>query len=124
MLAVENLNLEAVSFDFRHFDFKNFGSEVGNWTIAAGKMNLNFAAENVDMSVVVAYMNFGSDSVIEVFDELVEVSEFSIITAEAASKTSSIISSGRIRVLTTVLRKRAPMRLLSLIFLKIVELVR
>ena len=37
------------------------------------KKNLNFAAESFDMTVVVAYMNFGSDSVIEVVDKLIEV---------------------------------------------------
>ena len=73
MVAVENLNSEAVSFDFRNFDFESFDSEVGNWKIAAEKMNLNFAAKNFDMTVVVAYMNFGSDSAIEVVDNLVEV---------------------------------------------------
>ena len=73
MVAVKNLNSETESFDFRKSDFENFDSEVGNWTIAAEKNNFNFAAKNFDMTVVVAYMNFGSDSAIEVFDNLVEV---------------------------------------------------
>ena len=73
MVAVENLNSEAVSFDFQNFDFESLDSEIGNWKIAAEKMNLSFAAESFDMTVVVAYMNFGSDSAIEVVDSLVEV---------------------------------------------------
>ena len=73
MVAVENLNSEAVGFDFQKFDFESFDSEVGKWTIAAEKRNSNFAAESFDMTVVVAYMNFGSDSAIEVVDNLVEV---------------------------------------------------
>ena len=73
MVAVENLNSEAVEFDFHNFDFESFVSEVGKLTIAAEKKNLSFAAERFDMTVVVAYMDFGSDSAIEVFDNLVEV---------------------------------------------------
>ena len=73
MVAVENLNSEAVSFDFQSFDFENLFSEVGNWKIAAEKRKLNFAAESVDMTVVVAYMNFSSDSASEIVDNLVEV---------------------------------------------------
>ena len=73
MVAVENLKSEAVSFDFQSFDFESLDSEVGNWKIAAEKRKLNFAAESFDMAVVVAYMNFGSDSAIEVVDNLVEV---------------------------------------------------
>ena len=73
MVAVENLNSEAVSFDSQNFDFESFDIEVGNWKIAAEKRNLNFAAEIFDMTVVVAYMNFGSDSAIEVVDNLIEV---------------------------------------------------
>ena len=73
MVAVENLNSEAVSFDSRNFDFESLDFEVGNWMIAAGKRNLNFAAESFDMTVVVGYINFGSDSAIEVVDNLVEV---------------------------------------------------
>ena len=71
MDAVENLNSEAVSFDFQNFDFGSFDSEVGNRMTAAERRNLNFAAESI--TVVVAYMNFGSDSAIEVVDNLVEV---------------------------------------------------
>ena len=73
MVAVENLNSEAVSFDFQSFDFESLDSDVGNWKIAAEKSDLNFATESFDMTVVVAYMNFGSDSAIEVVDNLVEV---------------------------------------------------
>ena len=73
MVANENLMFEAVSFDFQNFDFESFGSMVGDWMTAAEKNNLNFAAESFDKIVVVAYMNFGSDSVIEVVDNLVEV---------------------------------------------------
>ena len=73
MVAVENLNSEAVSFDFQNFDFESFDSEVGNWMTAAEKRNLSFNAKNVDMTVVVAYMNFGSASATEVVDNLVEV---------------------------------------------------
>ena len=73
MVAVENLNSEAVSFDFQKFDLESLDSEVGNWKIAAEKRNLSFAAESFDMTVVVAYMNFGSDSAIEVVDNSVEV---------------------------------------------------
>ena len=73
MVAVEKLNSEAVSSDFQDLDFESFDSEVGNWMTAVEKRNLNFAAESFDMIVVVAYMNFGSDSAIEVFDNLVEV---------------------------------------------------
>ena len=69
MDAVENLNSEAVSFDFQNFE--SFDSEVGNWMTAAEKRNLNFAAESLDITVVVAYMHFGSDSAIEVVDKLV-----------------------------------------------------
>ena len=72
-VAVENLNSEAVSFDSHNFDFESVDSEVGNWKIAAKKENLNFAAENFDMTVVMAYMNFGSDSAIEVVDKSIEV---------------------------------------------------
>ena len=57
----------------RNFDFESFDSEVGNWKIAAEKRNLNFAAGSFDMTVVVAYMNFGSDSAIEVVGNSVEV---------------------------------------------------
>ena len=45
MVAVENLNSEAVRFGFQNFDF-----EVGKWTIAAEKKNLSFAAESFDMT--------------------------------------------------------------------------
>ena len=72
MVAVENLNSEAVGFDFQNFDFESFDSEVGNLKIAAERRNLNFAAESFDMTVVVAFMNFGSDSAIEVVDNLIE----------------------------------------------------
>ena len=73
MVAVENLNSGAVNFDSQKFDFESLNSEVGNWKIAAEKRNLNFAAEKFDMTGVVAYMNFGSDSGIEVVDNSVEV---------------------------------------------------
>ena len=73
MVAIENLISEAVSFDFQNFDFESFDSEVGKWTIAAEKKNLSFGAESFDMTVVVVYMNFGSDSAIDVFDNLDEV---------------------------------------------------
>ena len=73
MVAVEELITEAVSFDFQNFDFESFDSEVGNWKIAAGKKTLNFATVSFVMIVVVAYMNFGSDSAIEVVDNSVEV---------------------------------------------------
>ena len=73
MVAVANLNSEAVSFDFQKTEFESLDSEVGNQKIATEKRNLNFAAESFDMTVVVAYMNFGSDSAIEVFYNLVEV---------------------------------------------------
>ena len=73
MVAVDNLNFEAVSFEFRNFDFENFDSEVGRWTIAAEKRNLNFAGESFDMIIVVAFMDFGSDSAIEVVNNSVEV---------------------------------------------------
>ena len=72
MVAVENLNSEAVRFDFQNFDFESLNSDVGDWKIAADKRNLNFAGESFDMTVVVEYMNFGSVSAIEVFDNLVE----------------------------------------------------
>ena len=54
MAAVENLNSEAVSFDFQKFDFESFDSLVENLKIAAERRNLNFAAESFDMIVVVA----------------------------------------------------------------------
>ena len=73
MVAVENLNSETVSFDSQNFDFESFDSEVANWEIAAEKRTFNFAAESFDMTVVVGYKNFGSDSVIEVVDNSVEV---------------------------------------------------
>ena len=73
MVAVQNLNFEAVSFDFQNFDFEILDSEVGNCKIAAEEKISNFAAETFDMTVVVAYMNFSSDSVIEVVDNLIEV---------------------------------------------------
>ena len=73
MILVENLKHVAASFDFQSFDFESINSEVGNWKIAAQKRNLNFAAESFDMTVVVAFLNFGSDSAIEVVDNLVEV---------------------------------------------------
>ena len=73
MLAVENLDSEAVSFDFQKFEFESCNSEVGKWTIAAEKRNLNFAAESFDMTVVVAYLNFGSDFAIEVVNISAEV---------------------------------------------------
>ena len=60
MVSVENLNLSS-------------DCEVEKWKIAAEKRNLNFAAENIDMCVVEAYMNFGSASAIEVVDHSVEV---------------------------------------------------
>ena len=72
MVAVENLSSEAVSFGFQNADFESLDSEVGNRNIAAEKWNLSFAAKKFDMTVV-AYMNFGSDSPIEVVDNLVEV---------------------------------------------------
>ena len=62
-----------MSFDFQIFDFESFESEDGNWMTAAEKRNLSFAAKSVDITVVVVYINFGSDSAIEVFDNLVEV---------------------------------------------------
>ena len=65
---IENLKPDAASFVF-----ESINSEVGNWKIAAQKRHLSFAAESFDMTVVVAYMNFGSDSAIEVVDNLVEV---------------------------------------------------
>ena len=73
MVAVENLNSETVSFDSEKFDFESFDSEVENWKIAAERRNFNIAAESFDMTVVVAYMKFGSDSAIEVLDKLVKV---------------------------------------------------
>ena len=73
MVAVENLNSEAVGFDFQNFYFESFDCGVGNWMTAAEKRNLSFAAKNVDITVVVAYMNLGSDSAIEVVDKMVEV---------------------------------------------------
>ena len=72
MVRVENLNSEGGSFHFQKLDFESFDSEVGKWMTAAEK-KLNFAAESFDMIVVVAYMNFGSDSAIEVVDNLVGV---------------------------------------------------
>ena len=59
--------------NWKKFDFESIDSEVRNWKFAAEKRNLNFAAESFDMTVVVAYMNFGSDSAIEVVDNSVEV---------------------------------------------------
>ena len=73
MVAVENLNSEAVSFSLENCDFQSLDSEVGNRKTATEKKNLNFAAESFDMTVVVTYMNFGSDSAIQVVDNLVEV---------------------------------------------------
>ena len=73
MVAVENLNSQAVSFVFPNFDFESFDSEVGNWKNAAEKRKINFAAASFDMTAVVTYMNFGSDSSIEGVDILVEV---------------------------------------------------
>ena len=73
MVAVENLISEAVSFDSQNFVFESFDSEVGNWKIAAEKRNLNFSAESFDLTVVVAYMNFDSDSAFEVVHNSVEV---------------------------------------------------
>ena len=68
------MNSEAVSFDTQIFDFEGFHSEIGNWKIAAQKRNLNLREDLIiDNFVFVAYMNFGSDSAIEVFDNLVEV---------------------------------------------------
>ena len=40
MVAVENLNSEAVSFDFQSFDFESLDSEVRNWKIAAEKKRI------------------------------------------------------------------------------------
>ena len=37
------------------------------------KKGMNFPVESFDMRVVVAFMHFGSDSAIEVVDNLVEV---------------------------------------------------
>ena len=73
MVAVGSLNSEAVIFDPQKFELESIDSEVKNWKIAAEKLNLNFAAESFDMTVVVAHMNFGSDSALEVVDNLVEV---------------------------------------------------
>ena len=73
MVAVENLNSEAVSFDSQSFGFESLHSEVGNGKIAAEKKNLNFAAESFDMIVIVAYMKSGSGFVLEVVGNLVEV---------------------------------------------------
>ena len=73
MVSVKNLNSQAASFDCQKFDFESFDSEVGNWKIAAERRNLKFAAESFAMTVVVAYMNFGSDFAIEVVDNSVEV---------------------------------------------------
>ena len=73
MVAVENLNFEAVIFDFQIFDFHSLDPEVGNRKIAVDKKNLNSAAESVDMNVVVAYTNFADDFATEVDDNSVEV---------------------------------------------------
>ena len=73
MVAIGKLNSEAVSFDFQNLDFESFDSEVGNWKIAAARRSSSFAAESFDMTVAVAYRNFGHDSAIEVVDNLVEL---------------------------------------------------
>ena len=73
MVSVEKLNTGAVSFDSQNFDFERFDSEVEKWKIAAERRNLIFVAEKFDMTVLVAYMNFSSDSAIEVVDNSVEV---------------------------------------------------
>ena len=73
MVAVENLNFEAVSFDYQIFDFHSLDPEVGNRKIAVDKKNLNSAAESVDMTVVVAYTNFADAFATEVVDNSVEV---------------------------------------------------
>ena len=63
-----------MSFDYQSFVSQSFDCEVGNWKVAAEKKkSLNFAAGSFDMTVVVAYMNFGSDSANEVVDNSVEV---------------------------------------------------
>ena len=73
MVAVKYLKVEIVRFDSQSFDFERFVSEAENEKISAERRNLNFVAEYFDMTVVVAYMNFGSDSANEVADILVEV---------------------------------------------------
>ena len=73
MVSVENLNSETVNFDSQNFDSKSFDFEVENWKIEAEKRKLNFAAKNFDITGVVACMNFGSDSAIEVVDSSVQV---------------------------------------------------
>ena len=73
MVAVEFLNSEALGFDIQIFDFENFDFEVGNWKIEAENRNLSFAAEISHMTVVLAYVNIGSVSAIQVFDSLVGV---------------------------------------------------
>ena len=73
MVAVQNLISEAVSFDFQNFVSEIFDSEAGKRKIAAEKKGLNFAAGSFDVAVVLAYMNFGSDSAIEGVDNSVEV---------------------------------------------------
>ena len=73
MVSVEILNSAAVSFDSQNFDFESFDFEVENWKIAVETRNLKFVAEKFDMTIVVAYMNFGSDSAIEVVDNSVEI---------------------------------------------------
>ena len=40
MVAVENLNSGAVSFDFQNFDIESLDSEVGNRKIAAEKKGI------------------------------------------------------------------------------------
>ena len=73
MVTVEKLKPAAVSFDLQNSDFESFDCEFGIWKIAAEKWNLNLAGESFDMTVVVAYTNVGSDSAIEVVENLVEV---------------------------------------------------
>ena len=65
MVAVENLSSEAVSFDFQIFDLKVLIVRLETRRLRL-KKNLNFAAKNFVMTVIVVYMNFGSDSAIEI----------------------------------------------------------
>ena len=92
MVVVENLNSQAVSFDSPNFDFEGFVSEVENWKIAAKRKSLNFVAEKFVITVVVAYMNFGSDSATISLIFWSRSSESSVITAEAVSRYSPFIA--------------------------------
>ena len=96
MVAVENLNSEAKSFDFEILILKMLILSLETGRLRLKKKKLNLAAKNFDMTVVVAYMNFGSDSALRSLIIWSRSSESSSSTAEAASKISAIITSGRI----------------------------